>query len=297
MAQLTPKQYFSQDGVKNKLEELLGKRASAFSTSVLQIVNSNAMLKDATNETIFSAACMAATLNLPINNSLGFAYIVPYKNRKAGVTEAQFQLGYKGYIQLAQRSGQFKIISSAAVRDGQLITSDPLKGYVFDWTKGNDEKGNALPTIGYVAYFQLLNGFEAYLYMTVDEVRAHATAYSQTFKRGFGVWADNFEAMALKTVIKLLLSKQAPLSIDTQLSLAIEADQSVIKTVDGAQQFEYIDNEAQPAALVMDVSNDAELFNNIMASVKSGELDKIKLLSGESEYRFNDEQLKTLEAA
>lgn len=233
------KDFFSKDLVKSKLNELLGKNAATFATSVLQVVNSNSMLANADPASVFSAACMAATLDLPINNALGFAYIVPFQNRKAGKTEAQFQLGYKGFVQLAQRSGQFKKISSAVVYEGQLVSEDPLSGYVFDWSNKKSDKA-----IGYVAYFQLLNGFEAYLYMTKNEASAHAMRYSQTFKKGFGVWNDNFDAMALKTVLKLLLSKQAPLSI--QMQTAIQADQAVIKDID-KQEFEYIDNATTTA--------------------------------------------------
>lgn len=228
------KDFFSKDLVKSKLNELLGKNAATFATSVLQVVNSNSMLANADPASVFSAACMAATLDLPINNALGFAYIVPFRNTKQNKTEAQFQLGYKGFVQLAQRSGQFKKISSAVVYEGQLVSEDPLSGYVFDWSNKTSDKA-----IGYVAYFQLLNGFEAYLYMTKNEATAHAMRYSQTFKKGFGVWNDNFDAMALKTVLKLLLSKQAPLSI--QMQTAIQADQAVIKDID-KQEFEYIDN-------------------------------------------------------
>ena len=235
------KDFFSKDLVKNKLNELLGKNAATFATSVLQVVNSNQMLVNADPASVFSAACMAATLDLPINNSLGFAYIVPFRNNKANKTEAQFQLGYKGFVQLAQRTGQFKKISSAVVYEGQLVSEDPLLGYVFDWSNKSSDKA-----IGYVAYFQLLNGFEAYLYMTKNEATAHAMRYSQTFKKGYGVWNDNFDAMALKTVLKLLLSKQAPLSI--QMQTAIAADQAIIKDVD-KQEFEYIDNQDPDNAL------------------------------------------------
>ena len=235
------KDFFSKDLVKNKLNELLGKNAATFATGVLQVVNSNQMLVNADPASVFSAACMAATLDLPINNSLGFAYIVPFRNNKANKTEAQFQLGYKGFVQLAQRTGQFKKISSAVVYEGQLVSEDPLLGYVFDWSNKSSDKA-----IGYVAYFQLLNGFEAYLYMTKNEATAHAMRYSQTFKKGYGVWNDNFDAMALKTVLKLLLSKQAPLSI--QMQTAIAADQAIIKDVD-KQEFEYIDNQDPDNAL------------------------------------------------
>lgn len=231
---LTIKEFLNKGIAEKKLQELLGKNSAAFATSILQIVNSNELLKKAHPMSIFNAACMAASLNLPINANLGFAYIVPYNNKKTGITEAQFQLGYKGFIQLAQRSGQFKIISASEVKEGQLVSEDPLKGYVFNWSIKSERN------IGYVAYFQLLNGFEAYLYMSIEQVKEHAKKYSQSFKKGYGIWVDNFDAMAKKTVIKLLLAQKAPMSIDMQQ--AVLADQSVIKDAkDG--QFEYIDTD------------------------------------------------------
>lgn len=227
-------------GAQEKIKELVGKNAATFTTSVLQIVNSNSMLSNATPMSVFNAACMAATLNLPINNALGFAFIVPYK--KDGEVVAQFQLGYKGFIQLAQRTGQFKRLVSVPVYEGQIISKNPITGYEFDWDVEPeiDKEGNTVAPIGYYAYFQLLNGFTADVYMSDKEIRAHASRYSQTFKKGYGIWHDHFEVMAMKTVMKLLLSKQAPLSIDIQKSL--EADQAVIKDVSNSD-FSYPDNE------------------------------------------------------
>jgi recombination protein RecT len=290
----TVKSFFDREDVKAKMNELMGKNAASFATSVLQIVNSNAMLKDAEPASIFNAACMAATLNLPINNNLGFAYIVPYKkNFKDGsgkwcnVIEAQFQLGYKGFIQLAQRSGQFKTISASRVCDGQLISENPLTGYEFNWSNKQSDK-----VIGYVAYFKLLNGFEAWLYMSDAEIRKHATDYSQTFKTGKGVWVDKYEAMALKTVLKLLLSKQAPLSIEMQS--AVLADQSIVKDVE-SKEFEYIDHQAADTPILIDLSNNPDLYAKVLANVQNGSLDKISVLSGES-YSFNEDQQKELSA-
>lgn len=280
----TSKDFFAMPNVKAKLAELLGKNAASFATSVLQIVNSNDMLKNAAPGTVFNAACMAATLNLPINNNLGFAYIVPFNNRKLGKVEAQFQLGYKGFIQLAQRSGQFKTISASPVFDGQLVSENPLTGYEFNWSI--KPSPNDTP-VGYVAYFKLLNGFEAYLYMSFDDVKKHANKYSQTAKKGFGVWNDNFDAMALKTVLKLLLSKQAPLSIDMQK--AVLADQAVVKDVD-TEQFEYIDHTPEYTPVGMDLTHDDEMFQTVIKNIKSGDLDKISVLSGEAGYTFSDGQ-------
>lgn len=226
LAKVNAKTFFNQETVKKKFEELLGKRAPAFITSVLQIVNSNKLLINADPASIFNAAATAATLDLPINNNLGFAWIVPYAGK------ALFQLGYKGFIQLAQRSGQFKSISATPIFEGQLVSENPLTGYEFDFKV----KKSNIP-IGYVAYFKLLNGYEATLYMTIDELKEHGKKYSKTFNNG--VWQTNFDAMATKTVLKLLLSRFAPLSIEMQT--AINVDQAVVNdnnTVD----VEYVDN-------------------------------------------------------
>lgn len=234
----TLKEFFEQDNVKKKFQELLGKKAQGFITSVLQCVASNDLLAKAEPSSIYHAAAVAATLDLPLNNALGMAYIVPYNaKQKDGnfKTVAQFQLGYKSYIQLSQRSGQFKTISAAPIYEGQLIESNPLTGFKFDFSKRTSDK-----IVGYAGFFQLINGFEKTLYMTVEDLKAHGSQYSQSFKRGFGLWKDNFDAMATKTVIKLLLSKFAPLSIEMQK--AVITDQSIINDVD-ATDVTYVDND------------------------------------------------------
>ena len=289
--QLTPaqkahrlKDFFQAPAVQAKMRELLDKNAASFATSAMQIANSNPMLLDAEPMSIFNAAVMAATLNLPINNNLGFAYIVPYRNK--GRVEAQFQLGYKGFIQLAQRSGQFERLVSLPVYEAQLIEEDPINGFKFDWKQKPAE--NEQP-IGYYAYFKLINGFTAELYMTREQVAAHAGRYSQSFKKGYGVWADNFEAMALKTVTKLLLSKQAPLSIDMQK--AVLSDQSVIKDVTG-EQFDYIDN--QPADPVMLMPVDDALFATLKENISTGEISVESVLNGN--YDLTPEQRAEIES-
>lgn len=292
MSNLTVKGFFNSEIAQQKLQELVGKNASSFATSVLQVVNSNDMLAKSDPATVFTAACMAATLNLPINNSLGFAYIVPFNNRKAGRVEAQFQLGYKGFVQLAQRTGQFKRINACPIYDGDTEESiyERLTAFLPKQPPSNNK-------IGYVAYFSLINGFEAHLSMTMQEIEAHAKKYSQSYKSGYGIWKDNFDAMAQKTVIKLLLSKQAPLSIDTPLAQAVEADQAVIRDVNGYQVFDYEDNKSQQPAVEMNIANDPTLFANIKQSIISGELDKGQVLSGEAGYIFSDEQRQELISA
>lgn len=262
--QLTIKSLFNRDDVKTKFQEILGKKSTSFITSVLQIVASNDLLQKADPASVYQSAAVAATLDLPLNNSLGFAYIVPYNQKqKDGTykTVAQFQLGYKGFIQLAQRSGQFKTISATPVYEGQLIEQNPLTGFKFDFTKRTSDI-----IIGYASYFQLLNGFEKTLFASVDELKAHGVKYSQTFKKGYGLWKDDFEAMAIKTVLKLLLSKFAPLSVDMQK--AVITDQSVINDAD-TQDVTYVDNDEtiidKEAERVVLMINDAKNIDELKA--------------------------------
>lgn len=282
----TLRELFNDPIIKTKVEQLIGKNSATFATSVMQIANSNTMLRTAEPSSIFNAACMAATLNLPLQNGLGFAYIVPFKNNKERKVEAQFQIGYKGFIQLAQRSGQFKRLVALPVYKKQLIKKDFINGFEFDWEQEPEKDENP---IGYYAYFKLVNDFSAELYMSHDDIVKHAQRYSQTFKKGFGVWHDNFEAMALKTVIKLLLSKQAPLSVEMQQ--AVLADQSVVKDVEN-QEFNYTDN-IQNAEFVAVV--DDETFNNCKQSIINGET-TLQDLCDSGAYEFSQEQIAELEA-
>ncbi|WP_394660976.1 recombinase RecT [uncultured Acinetobacter sp.] len=287
----TIKQYVSDSKIRQKFEEVLGKKTQGFLASVMQVANQS-QLKGAVPATVINAAMMAATLDLPINNNLGFAYIVPYKRKfKNGqgqwteTLEAQFQMGYKGFIQLAQRSGQFARIAATPVYQGQLVSANPLLGYEFDWNVEN--KGEA---IGYVAFFKLLNGFTAELYMSTADVKKHAGKYSQSFKYGSGVWKDNFEAMALKTVTKLLLSKQAPLSIDMQTAQL--ADQSIVHDVEN-NDFEYIDHSDAVAAIEQKPTVPDNEFPVLLEQIRAGALEKDYVFG---EYQLTDDQTAKVHA-
>ena len=309
------KAYVSDSKIRQKFEEVLGKKTQGFLASVMQVAN-QPQLKNAVPATVINAAMMAATLDLPINNNLGFAYIVPYSTdvkdangkkvplldangnqvkkyyngkeflQYQKTTEAQFQLGYKGFVQLAQRSGQFSRIAATPVYEGQLVSANPLLGYEFDWTVPN----SGIP-IGYVAFFKLLNGFTAELYMTKSEIDKHANKYSQSFKSGYGVWKDNFEAMALKTVTKLLLSKQAPLSIEMQTAQL--ADQAIVRDVDN-QDFDYIDHNESLGVIEAPkpTLNDDE-FNAALEQLNANAIDKVYILDG---YTLTDAQRVAVEA-
>lgn len=284
------KAYVSDAKIRQKFEEVLGKKTQGFLASVMQVAN-QPQLKGAVPATVINAAMMAATLDLPINNNLGFAYIVPYKRKFKDTQgkwseslEAQFQMGYKGFIQLAQRSGQFARIAATPVHEGQLISANPLLGYEFDWTIPN--QGEA---IGYVAFFKLLNGFTAELYMSTADVKKHAGKYSQSFKYGSGVWKDNFESMALKTVTKLLLSKQAPLSIEMQTAQL--ADQAIVRDVE-TNDFDYIDHNESVGAIETKMTVPDAEFPVLLEQIKGGAFEKDYVLS---EYALTDAQRQAVE--
>lgn len=222
--------YIKNEGVEKRIQELLKDRAPQFTTSLVTAVNDNAKLAACEPQSVLTAALTAASMDLPINQNLGFAYLIPYNNKGGSV--CQFQMGYKGFIQLAQRSGYYKTINATEVREGEISKIDRLSGEIeFNWIE-NDKEREKAKIIGYVAYFKLLNGFEKSLYWSVEKCLAHGKKFSKSFKFGGGLWQDDFESMAIKTVLKQLISKYGPLN--TQLQEAIQKDQ----TING----EYIDN-------------------------------------------------------
>lgn len=222
--------YIKDENVGKRINELLKDRAPQFTTTLMAALNSNKALNSCEPQSVLTAALTAASMDLPINQNLGFAYLIPYKNKDGDV--CQFQMGYKGFIQLAQRSGYYKTINATEVREGEIAKIDRLSGEIeFEWIEDDKEREKA-KVVGYVAYFKLLNGFEKSLYWSVEKCKAHATRFSKSFKYGGGLWKDDFESMAIKTVLKQLISKYGPLN--TQLQEAITKDQ----TING----EYIDN-------------------------------------------------------
>lgn len=224
------KTMLSNDSMKNRFEEMLGKKAAGFISSILNVVTNNDLLAKADPNSIIMSAAVAATLDLPINPNLGFAYIVSYSGK------AQFQMGYKGFIQLAMRTGQYKTINACEVYEGELESHDRLTGMV----KLNYDNKSSHKIIGYVSYFSLINGFEKMLYMTVDQIQAHGKAYSKSFSSPNGRWKKDEQSMSLKTVLKLLLSKYGFLSIEMQK--AVSLDQGIIKDSE-TLEVEFPDNE------------------------------------------------------
>lgn len=270
--QLTTKQFFAQDAIKAHVQNIIKDKPDLFITSVLSLVNSSPQLQKCEPSTVYQAALLATTLNLPINQNLGFAYIIPYGNK------AQFQIGFKGFIQLAQRSGQFLKIGAAPICEGQIIKNNPLTGYEFDFDIQSDK------LIGYAAYFKLLNGYEATLYMSNEELTAHGKKYSKTFAKGFGLWTTDFEAMARKTVIKLLLQRFAPMS--TEMQTAEVADQGVVNDYE-TMDVSHIDNTPASIEEVDSQKEKARISEFIENSKNAKELSQVvDVVSG---YDLQDE--------
>ena len=224
--------------VRQKFEEMLGKRSSQFMTSITSVVSNNALLQKADVNSIIMGSAVAASMDLPLNANLGYAALVPF-NSKDGCF-AQLQVMVKGWTELFLRSGQCQSIICETVYEGQLVKKNKFTGeYVFDEDAKTSDK-----IVGFMSYFRLTNGFEKYEYMTIEEIKAHAQKFSQTFRRGSGIWKDHFEEMAKKTVLKRLITKWAPKSIEMQRMAMF--DQSIvngdINDIDNAQAV-YADNQ------------------------------------------------------
>ena len=225
------------------IERVLMSKKNSFVNNISSLVANNTALQACDPRSIIYAGIKATVLDLPLDPNLGFAYVIPYQNRKTGKTEAQFQIGAKGFIQMAIRTGQYRTINVTEIKEGELKDFDLLAGEMRFEARQSRE---TLPTVGYAAFIRLTNGFEKTLYMTKGEVEAHAYEYSQTYKadkdKGWtsSQWSKNFDAMARKTVLKRLLSGFGILSVEMQQ--AISADQAVFNTHDGAPQ--YVDNDA-----------------------------------------------------
>lgn len=220
----------------NRAEDILKDGTPQFMASVLTLKNSNKLLAECDPIKLYNCCLMAAALKLPFNQNLGQAYIIPFKG------EPQLQIGYKGFIQLAQRSGQFRRINCSDVRKGEIKKRNRLTGEIeFEWLE--DAEHDQAEIIGYVAYFELLNGYQQTLYMSKAEVESHAKRYSQTYKQGFGVWKDNFDAMAKKTVLKRILNQYAPLSVDMQKAMEYDQADADGRYPDNADKVEIIEAE------------------------------------------------------
>lgn len=230
------------------LKNVLGEKRASFVNNITALVANNASLQQCDPVTLLYAGIKATALDLPLDQNLSLAHVIPYKNNKTGKVEAQFQLGWRAYVQLGIRSGLFRTINATDIREGELLDYNLLTGEMeFKAAANRDE----LPIIGYAAYFRLLNGFEKTLYMTAAEMEAHAKRYSQTYSsryenvRAQSMWTTDFPKMGIKTVLKLLLDRFAPKSVEMREMLeAQRIDQSVLRDGD---KVDYVDNPADSA--------------------------------------------------
>lgn len=213
--------------VQDKFKQILKDKSSTFTSSLITLVNNDSYLADSQPMSIISGAMQAAQLDLPLEKQFGFAYLVPFYSKENGkyIKKAQFVLGYRGYIQLAQRSGQYKSINVGNIYEGELNNWNPLSEEL-DYAPENKVSDKI---IGYFGYFKLLNGFEKTVYWTKEQIEKHRIENNKgkDKKALSDVWATNYDAMAQKTVLRSLLSKWGILSIDMQKAvLADESEES-----------------------------------------------------------------------
>lgn len=256
--------YVNSPAIMNRFIELLGeKKAKTFTSAIVSVCNGNNQLKECDPRTIVGAAGLAAMTNLSISPSLGQAYIVPYQR------QAQFQIGWKGLVQLAHRTGRYSALHAGKVCEGEIERINPVTGEAILGEKVSDK------VVGYVAYMRLVNGFEKTLYMTKDELEAHALKYSKSYaydKRSgkkSSPWSTNFDAMASKTVLKRLLNNYGILS--TEMVEVIQADQAVVDK----DKLTYVDNGGDVAernTIVMDEPEIGDAQPELTFDVETGEV-------------------------
>lgn len=298
--------FLNKDAVKQQVAQAVGKNSMRFVSSVVSAVTVNPALQECTNKSILSAALLGESLNLSPSPQLGQYYMVPYENKKEGVKVAQFQMGYKGYIQLAVRSGQYRRINVLAIKEGELTYFDPLNEeikvelMIDKW----DEREEA-PTIGYYAMFELVNGFRKAMYWSKKQMLFHADKYSQAFhkdksefkykdkKTGKWVtkerisyvdyeagkcpegdewmyssfWYQNFDGMAYKTMLRQLISKWGVMSIEMQK--AFDSDMAEIREGGTSQ---YVDNQPEDSG-VEDVYVDTTVSDGAEDAFAGKEID------------------------
>ena len=237
--QLSIASFLSQEAVRQNVESVVGEKdAQRFISSVVSAVQTNPSLAECTNKSILSAALLGHSLNLPQSPQLGYFYFVPYKSKNG--TEAQFQISYRGMIQLAMRSGQYKTLVVSDVRENELKSYNPIMDrYEFE-PETDFAKREKLKVVGYYAYFELVNGFKKEIYWSVEKMETHAKKYSAAYRKGYDscLWKSDFDSMARKTMLKQLVSKWGIMSIE--LERAYIGDQAVI---DENGNPVYVDNQ------------------------------------------------------
>lgn len=220
--------YMDRDDVKNLVQNAVGKNSQRFAASIISAVSTNPALQECIQSSILSAALLGESLNLSPSPQLGQYYLVPFKDKERG-TVAQFILGYKGYIQLAIRSGQYKKLNVLAIKKGEMIRYDALNEEMFVNLIQDEEVRENTETVGYYAMFEYVNGFRKSIYWSKSKMENHAIKYSKGYqaKKGYTFWEKDFDSMAMKTMLRQLISKWGIMSIDMQT--AFFADNGIIK--------------------------------------------------------------------
>lgn len=234
--------FLATDAMKKKVNEMVGgEKGQQFVTAIISAVSANPQLAECDNSSIVSAALVGQALNLSPSPQLGQFYMVPFNDSKRGCKVAQFQIGYKGYIQLAIRSGQYKKLNVLAIKKGELKKYDPLNEEIEVELIENEEDREKEETIGYYAMFEYLNGFRKTLYWSKEKMEAHALKYSMGYraKKGYTFWEKDFDGMAYKTMLRQLISKWGIMSIDLTMQKALESDMAV---VNDNGTYDYVDN-------------------------------------------------------
>lgn len=287
--------YLTQDAVKNQINKVVGgKNGTRFVSSIVSAVQTTPALQECTNPSILSAALLGEALNLSPSPQLGQFYMVPFKNKKKGVTEAQFQLGYKGYIQLAIRSGYYKKLNVLAIKEGELIRYNPLEEEIEVSLIEDDIEREETPTAGYYAMFEYENGFKKSMYWSKKKMLAHADKYSAAFSaksldlleagkipdsekwKYSSFWYKDFDGMAMKTMLRQLISKWGIMSIDLQT--AIDKDMAIIRE-DGTA--DYVDHQQETAEEDRNIVTEQEMKEVISPEQKETEKE---LTSVESDF-------------
>jgi recombination protein RecT len=240
--------YLSSGNIRRFVETMLKERTGSFITSLVSLQNLNKNLQGCEPNSLMMCGLKAVSLGLPLDPNLGQAYPVPYNDKKRGIKEAQFQMGYKGFIQLAQRTGQYKKIVLTDIRAGEVLKIDPI-AEVYEFAPVLDEdKRSKLPVSHYYFMFELVNGFKKEFCWPISKILAHAKRYSKSFNDG--PWQTNQDEMCKKTMIRLHLPKWGPMSIEMQE--ALNADQAVLKVDEATGQElppEYADNSSQDGTI------------------------------------------------
>ena len=256
--------FINQGAIQNRIIKTIGsERGQRFITAIVSAVNNNSSLAECTNDSIYSGALLGESLNLSPSPQLGHYYLVPFKDKEKGKV-AQFQLGYKGYLQLAIRSGYYKKINVLDIKEGELIKYNPLDEEIEVNLIEAEEKRKKAKTIGYYAMFEYTNGFKKTLYWSRNKMIEHAKKYSQGYRAdlskgtSYTFWSKDFDGMAFKTMLRQLISKWGIMSIEMQN--AVEKDMAVINE-DGTP--DYVDNKKTEEPVVPDAQVTSESVKQV----------------------------------